>query len=95
MKSEDVFMSIDELCTPKTLVHQKFTSVIREKKRNEAMERLIRELIGDRLLELRRYVILDYASKIMHVEKSYLKTMVSVTNTLIRLSQFYLTISGV
>ena len=37
------------------------------------MEKLIRELIGDRLLELRRYVALDYASKIMYVDESSLK----------------------
>ena len=73
VKPEDVFMSMDELCTPKTPVYPKSTSGICEQNRNEAMEKLIKELISDRLLELRRYVTLDYASKIMHVDESSLK----------------------
>ena len=44
-----------------------------EQNRNEAMEKLIKELIGDRFLELRRYVTLDYASKIVYVDESSLK----------------------
>ena len=73
VRPEDVFMSMDELCMPKTPIHQKSKSVICEQNRNEAMEKLIRELIGDRLLVLRRYVALDYASKIMYVDESSLK----------------------
>ena len=41
-----------------------------EQNRNEAMEKLIKELIGDRFLELRRYVTLDYASKIVYVDEA-------------------------
>lgn len=70
---EDVFMSMDELCTSKTPVYLKSTSEICEQKHNEAMENLIRELIGNRLLELSRYVTLDCVSKIMHVDESSLK----------------------
>ena len=39
VKPEDVFMSMDELCTPKTPVHQKSTSSICEQNRDEAMEK--------------------------------------------------------
>lgn len=55
VKPEDVFMSMDELCTPKTPVYPKSTSGICEQNRNEAMEKLIKELISDRLLELCKY----------------------------------------
>ena len=41
--------------------------------RPEAMEKLVRDLIGDRLLELSRYVVLDTLSKTMVVDKTSLE----------------------
>ena len=70
---EDVFMSMDELCTSKKPEHSKHTVAAYEQNRSDAMEKIIRELIGDRLLELSRYVTLDSVSKTMHVDESYLK----------------------
>ena len=72
-KPEDVFMSMDELCTSKKPVHRKPTAAAYEQNRSDAMEKMIRELIGDRLLELSRYVTLDSVSKTMHVDESSLK----------------------
>ena len=42
--------------------------------RPEAMEKLVRELIGDRLLELSRYVALDTLSKTMIIDKTSLES---------------------
>ena len=41
--------------------------------RPEAMEKLIRDLIGDRLLELSRYVALDTLSKTMIIDMTSLE----------------------
>lgn len=41
--------------------------------RPEAMEKLVRELIGDRLLELNRYIALDSLSKTMIIDKTSLE----------------------
>ena len=38
------------------------------------MDKLIRELIGDRLLELSKYVTIDYLSKRIIVDKITLET---------------------
>ena len=72
-RPEDVFMSMDELCAPKTQKCKAGPSERYEQKRDAEMEKMIRELIGDRLLELSRYVALDSAAKIMHVDESSLK----------------------
>lgn len=70
---EDVFMSMDELCAPRTQKSKAGLSERYEQKRDAEMDKMIRELIGDRLLELSRYVALDSAAKIMHVDESSLK----------------------
>ena len=72
-KPEDVFMSMDELCTSKKPEQSKHTVAAYEQNHSDAMEKMIRELIGDRLLELSRYVTLDSVSKTMHVDESSLK----------------------
>jgi hypothetical protein len=66
---DDVFMSMDELCSPhtdKTARGKEFKTDTES--RPEAMDRLVRELIGDRLLELSRYVTLDTISKKLLVD---------------------------
>jgi len=71
---EDVFMSMEELCVPvkpqdiNTRLKQAMDS------RPAAMEILIRELIGDRLLQLSKYVTLDTLSKTIIVDKTTLTT---------------------
>ena len=73
IKSEDVFMGMDELCAPTITEGKGRASKEHENDRNKAMEEMIRGLIGDRLLELSRYVTLDTVSKTMHVDESSLK----------------------
>ena len=70
---EDVFISMVELCVSKTPKQCKKADVDYEQKRSNAMEKMIRELIGERLLELSRYVTLDSLSKTMYVDESSLK----------------------
>lgn len=41
--------------------------------RPEAMEKLVRELIGDRILELNRYIALESLSKTMIIDKTSLE----------------------
>lgn len=72
MEADDVFMSIEELCAPTVLQHVKTPTTQMADSRPEAMEKLVRELIGDRLLELSRYVALDSLSKTMILDKTSL-----------------------
>ena len=69
--SEDkVFMTIDELCAP-----NKNTQDNPFKKRtdnSEEMEKLIHELIGERLLELSRYISINSISKTLIIDKTSL-----------------------
>ena len=69
---ESLFMSIDELCAPMKPRHICTDAAERNVPKAEAMERLVKELIGDRLLELSRYVIMDPVSKTMIIDKSAL-----------------------
>lgn len=72
VETDDIFMGIEELCTP--VVPQRVTATVEQisGSKPEAMEKLVRELIGDRLLELSRYVIWDPLSKTMIVDKTSL-----------------------
>lgn len=71
---ENVFMSMEELCAPQVLAQetvaaQQETAVTR----SEALEKLIRELMGDRLLALSKYVFLDTMSKTIILDKTSLE----------------------
>ena len=70
--TDGVFMSIEELCTPVVPQTVKLLTGQPAGSRPEAMEKLIRELIRDRLLELSRYVALDSLSKTMIIDKTSL-----------------------
>jgi len=70
--TDSVFMSIEELCTPMVPQSARLQTEQSADSRPEAMEKLIRELIGDRLLELSRYVALDSLSKTMIIDKTSL-----------------------
>lgn len=67
-----MFMGIEELCTPMVPQSARLQTEPSTDPRPEAMEKLIRELIGDRLLELSRYVALDSLSKTMIIDKTSL-----------------------
>ena len=70
--TEDVFMSMEELCSP--IVPQHIHSKEQEEldSRPAAMDKLIRELIGNRLLELNKYVTIYSLSKRIIVDKTTL-----------------------
>lgn len=70
--AEGVFMSFEESCAPAVLQHRKTPAGQTADPKPEAMEKLIRELIGDRLLELSRYVVLDPLSKTMIIDRTSL-----------------------
>lgn len=56
---DNVFLSMEELCSHVSIepeYHQKNRML---GNRTEAMEKLIQELLGDRLLELSKYIILE------------------------------------
>ena len=71
-EAEGGFMSFEELCAPAVLQHRKTPAGQTADSKPEAMEKLIRELIGDRLLELSRYVVLDRLSKTMIIDRTSL-----------------------
>lgn len=70
--SEDVFMSMEELCSPIIPQHVGVKEQHELDSRPAAMDKLIRELIGDRLLELNKYVTIDSLSKRIIVDKTTL-----------------------
>lgn len=54
--ADDVFMSIDELCASKPIVKNiKESNVDSFQEKENAMRKLIQDLLGDRLLEMNRY----------------------------------------
>lgn len=69
---ESLFMSIDELCSPVKPQHICEDKTERNAPKAEAMEKLVKELIGDRLLELSRYVVMDTINKTMIIDKTAL-----------------------
>ena len=70
--SEDIFMSMDELCSPVVLKHEEIKPSVDQ--RPAAMEKLIHELIGDRLLELTKYITIDSISKSIIIDQTSLKS---------------------
>lgn len=69
---ETVFMSMDELCAPIIPRRVSTQSENEMESRSVAMDKLIHELIGDRLLELSKYVTIDSLSKRIIVDKTTL-----------------------
>lgn len=66
---EELFMSIDDLCRESP----KKEPVTTAEPSDVTMEKLIHNLISDRLLELSRYVTLDASSRIITVDKTSMK----------------------
>ncbi len=69
---DNLFMSMDELCSPVRPQHICEDKTEKTATKVEAMEKLVKELIGDRLLELSRYVIMDTLNKTMIIDKTAL-----------------------
>ena len=63
-----VFMDLDELCG--TIVSETAGTI--EDSRPAAMERLVHELISDRLMMLSRYITLDSSSRTIMIDQSSL-----------------------
>ncbi len=70
VESDAVFMTMDELCSP--AVTEKKEQPINHK--TVAMEKLIQDLLGDRLLEPSKYITLDSSSKTMMIDQTSLKS---------------------
>ena len=68
--ADEVFMNLDELCSTNAVRKQK-TSVESEAK-PAAMEKLIHELISDRLLILSRYISLDSSTRTILIDQTSL-----------------------
>lgn len=70
----NIFMSMDELCSPisQKNVHHSGKQGVDE--RPVKMEKLIQELLGDRLLELSKYITLDSSTKTMMIDQTSLKS---------------------
>ena len=71
--ADNVFMNLDELCgtaVSKTLQTSETVTV----NRPTNMEKLVQELISDRLLTLSRYITLDSSSRIILIDRTSLAT---------------------
>jgi len=68
--SDDVFMSMQELCSPVSIEPK----IHKADNRTEAMEKLIQDLLGDRLLELSKYITLESISKKIIIDQTSLKS---------------------
>ncbi len=69
---ENLFMSLEELCSPVKPQHVCLVKNERTTPKAEAMEALVKDLIGDRLLELSRYLIMDPLNKTLIIDKTAL-----------------------
>lgn len=67
---EKLFMTIDELCASNKNVKE--SPVEQQPDKSKEMEKLIQELIGDRLLELSRYISINSISKTLIIDKTSL-----------------------
>jgi len=72
-ESEGLFMSIDELCSPVISQYVQPTEKNSSDSRPDDMEKLIQKLLGDRLLELSKYITLESSSKTMIINQTSLK----------------------
>ncbi len=69
---ENIFMSMDELCSPMVTKHASSFDKEEPDSRPAAMDKLVRELIGDRLLELSKYVTIDSLSRRVIIDENSL-----------------------
>ena len=67
--AESVFMSMDELCSTSESKHAG-NKIIDTDNKSKAMDKLIHELIGDRLLELSKYITMDVSDRVVFIDKT-------------------------
>jgi len=72
--AESVFMGLDELCGTPVPVSATHSAELNTVDRSSAMEKLIRELMSDRLLMLSRYITLDTSSRTVLIDESSLSS---------------------
>ena len=73
--AENLFMSMDDLCNAtkgSALIMNRNSPLEARSSRTEAMEKLVKELISDRLLEISRYVTVDSLSKTILIDRTSL-----------------------
>lgn len=69
--SDDVFMDLNELCNTVVPAKPKPVETVPDN-RVSAMEKMVHELISDRLLLLSRYITLDYSTRTVLVDRTSL-----------------------
>lgn len=70
--ADDVFMDLDELCSGQIVEKHHDCGIGSIDPRKGAMEKLVNELINDRLLTLSRYITLDGASRTILIDQTSL-----------------------
>ena len=70
--AEDVFLSFDELCAPRQELVQ-VNQTTTESTKTVAMEKLIQELIGDKLLAISRYVNMNVSDRTIIIDRTSLQ----------------------
>lgn len=68
---DNVFMDLDELCSKTVLSKVRETKSVTDS-RPAAMEKLVHELISDRLLTLSRYITLDSSTRTILIDQTSL-----------------------
>lgn len=68
-KGDELFMSLDELCRD----DPGETHVTSKERAAASMEKLVQELISDRLLELSRYITLESSSHTIIIDRTSMK----------------------
>lgn len=69
-EADQLFMTLDELCSPMVTTHVTEGAYDPSAASSEAMDRLVRTLISDRLLELSKYILLDTVTRTIIVDRS-------------------------
>ena len=70
---DNVFMDLDELCSTSMIRTHKVEAPITDP-RPAAMEKLVHELISDRLLTLSRYIALDSSTRTILIDRTSLES---------------------
>ena len=68
---DNVFMDLDELCSRPVISEVCATKSVTDS-RPAAMEKLVRELISDRLLTLSRYITMDSSTRMILIDQTSL-----------------------
>ena len=69
--ADDVFINLDDLCSTAVVKTKAVQEAVVES-RPEAMEKLVHELISDRLLTLSQYITLDSSTRTILIDQTSL-----------------------